>query len=180
MDGGTKLAKHWAIWGEGQRTLLWKHSKAGGDVFRLNPEDGDMQDTLIYSTLAALFLASPVILATIVALAKPAPVLAWVDEFDTWVLNIHPTYHGKTGYAKRVFCKPVLWAFEKIVLWTQEIKNDFVRCGVRIASYMYVGGTVFGATAYVAIIAITVVLAIAAVIAGVFLVLLILGAILRE
>lgn len=139
-----------------------------------------MQDTQIHLMLAILFLASPAIAAAIVALAKPRPVATWVDEFDTWVVNIHPTYHGKTGYVKKVFYKPVLWAFEKIVLWTQKIKNDFVRCGVRIASYMYVGGTVFGATAYLAIIAITVVLAIVAVIAGVLLVLLILGAILRE
>jgi len=138
-----------------------------------------MQEALIQPTLAILFLASPAILAAIVALAKPQPVLAWVDAFDTWVINTHPAYCGKTGYVKKVFCKPVLWGFQKIVLWTQKIKNNFVRCGVRIASYMYVGASVFGVTTYLAVIAITVVLTIAAFIAAVFLVLLILGAILR-
>ena len=38
----------------------------------------NMQETLIQQTLPILFLAWPAILATIVALAKPQPVLAWV------------------------------------------------------------------------------------------------------
>lgn len=138
-----------------------------------------MQETLIQPTLAILFLASPAILAAIVALAKPLRVLTWVGSFDTWVIDTYPAHHGKTGYVKTVFCKPILWCFQQIVLWTQEIKDNFVRCGVRIASYMYVAAAVLGVMSYLAFIAITVVLTIVVFIFAVFLVLLILGAIFR-
>jgi hypothetical protein len=91
-------------------------------------------------------------------------------------MTTQPTCVGKTGYIKTIFYKPILWAFHKIVLCTQNIKDNFVRCGVRVASYLYVAAIFFGVMMYLVILAVMTVLMIVAIIIGLFLALLVLGA----
>ncbi len=128
--------------------------------------------------LSVLFLATPAGFAAYVAFAKPQPILGWVGAFDLWIRTTQPTYRGKAGYIKKIFCQPVLWAFKKIELWTQNIQDNFVRCGVRAASYLYIGAILFGAIAYLTFLVVMSLFIIIAVIIGLFFALALLGALL--
>ena len=105
---------------------------------------GLLPETLILTTgflrvdlIGLNILYLPLLLGLTVSVAKPASAVSWVDRLNNWLIRKKGQVAERSGYISRFFLKPLLWGLTKIMMWTEHIDNQFLRCGVRITSYLY-------------------------------------------
>lgn len=83
------------------------------------------------------FFSFPILLGTIVALAKPIAVVNWTNRFGQWAINKRTSHSERSSSFSKFVLHPFFWCLAKIEQWTGHIKSEFVRSGVRVGAYMY-------------------------------------------
>ena len=85
-----------------------------------------------------LILGSPLFAGSVVYFGKLQPVVSGTERFNGWLVRKRSEISGKSGYFDRFLAKPLLWCLTKVMQWTDKIEDQFLRCGVRVTSYLYV------------------------------------------
>jgi hypothetical protein len=123
-----------------------------------------------------LFFSFPMIIGAVVTLAKIEKVVSWIDAFNAWVARKRARAIEKGGRINKYFIRPLLWGLVKIMGWTEQIDNKFLRTGVRVTSYLYFTAIML----YLAFIATIVIAIIILTVLAIWLALWIIGGILSE
>lgn len=88
--------------------------------------------------LEFVLLLSPVILGSIIAMVNDKKVASFDSRFEDWLITKKNSLVGKRGKFSRFFLKPLVSSLVLITSWTQNVKNNGIRSGIRLASYLYI------------------------------------------
>lgn len=111
-----------------------------------------------------MFFTSPLIAGGIVALSRPVGVARYLGRFHNWLWlssNKQVQDAGKKGFFRKYIVRPINGSLLSMARWTQGIENEFIRCGVRIASYIYSLAIFFALLALAVYVVVSVVIIIA-------------------
>lgn len=114
-----------------------------------------------------MFFISPLIAGGIVALSRPVGVIRYLGRFHNWLWfssNKQGQAAGKRGFFRKYIVRPINGSLLSMAEWTQGIENEFIRCGVRIASYTYFLALFFALLAFAVYVVVSVVIIVAMVI----------------
>jgi hypothetical protein len=98
--------------------------------------------------IEGVLLALPLTAGGVVALAKPHSVIRWLATFESWTSTKHSLALTKQGFS-RWLVRPYLGGLQRINGWTNRVEDESMRCGVRIASYLYFS-LIFGLAVFLA------------------------------
>lgn len=87
--------------------------------------------------IEGVLLALPLTVGGVVALAKPDPVVRWLSTFESWTRAKHSRALTRQGRFSRWLVRPYLGGLQRIDSWTSRVDDESMRCGVRIAAYLY-------------------------------------------
>jgi tetratricopeptide (TPR) repeat protein len=90
------------------------------------------------SGLVFVLLYLPVLLAAILVVAKAITLVSLSDRLDNWLTDTKKHVDERSDLISEFISKPYLLVVGKIMEWSQGIEDQFVRSGVRIASYVLV------------------------------------------
>lgn len=108
-----------------------------------------------------MFFTSPLIAGGIVALSRPVGVARYLGRFHNWLWlssNKQVQDAGKKGFFRKYIVRPINGSLLSMARWTQGIENEFIRCGVRIASYIYSLAIFFALLAFAVYVVVSVVI----------------------
>ena len=108
--------------------------------------------------IVGVVLLFPLAAGVTVALARPSWALDWVAGFERWVTGKRSAIAGQDTVLARYLTRPSLGGLAKIRDWTEGVADEFARCGVRTASYLYFS-SIAGLVVYFAAVAVVVVVA---------------------
>lgn len=114
----------------------------------------------LQKSLALLLLVCPLLLGSCVWLLKPASAITRMDACNGWLLEKKLGASTRTGFFARYWGRPVFWSAGLLIKGTEKIPDPFLRCGTRLAAYIYFTAFTIVATLVAAYVAITIVLAI--------------------
>ncbi|MBC7942744.1 MAG: hypothetical protein H7Z19_23825, partial [Chitinophagaceae bacterium] len=117
-------------------------------------------------------LAFPIAAAAPIAFFKSSVAVSISNKTGEWIGLRQARARDKTGFFAEFFLRPVLWCFQKLFAITASIESPFMQAGVRIATWLYLAGVILFLIYWVTVI----VIAIAIVVAGFWL----LGALLGQ
>ena len=92
--------------------------------------------------MISLLWASPLIASALVFFAKPIVFLAYFAGFDRWLLARKEKAAARDTFFNTFVSGPVYWGYAKLIDWTGGIGDDFLRCAVKLAAYLYFLGIV--------------------------------------
>ena len=104
-----------------------------------------------------LFFGLPLMAGLVIALARPQPVIAWMDHALVACARRRDKATAKDTVPSRWFFRPLYSGLCLVATWTRGIRDPYLRCGVALALQIYLIYT----SLVVAYIAIGVVIAIA-------------------
>jgi hypothetical protein len=118
----------------------------------------------LHPAIAMLILAFPFLIGTSVWLIKPVSALTRMDAWNNWLLHRREKASSSAGFFGRYWGRPVFGLSELLVRWTEQIGDPFLRCGTRVAVFIYVAAFVLIATLLLAYLAVVIVVAIVAIV----------------
>ena len=92
--------------------------------------------------IISLLWASPLVASALVYFAKPTVLLAYFAGFDRWLLERKEKAAARDTFFNNFVSGPVYWGYAKLINWTGGIGDDFLRCAVKLAAYLYFLGIV--------------------------------------
>jgi hypothetical protein len=90
-----------------------------------------------FGGVLVFLLVFPLVVGTVVALARPGTAPQWVRRFEQWVEARTAAAAGKESRIARYGARPCLAGFGRIRTWTDWIADEHTRCGARAAGYLY-------------------------------------------
>ena len=112
------------------------------------------RDLKIIPTLLLLFF--PLILGEFIFLYRPEKPVSWAEGFRGWVARKRAANFGRHGLVRRWFLRPLFFCLIQTMQWTQDIKDPYLRTGVRVSASLYVIGLI----TYIAVTIVFIVIAI--------------------
>jgi hypothetical protein len=152
----------------------WVHSQYTA-VSAPTPAETAARGGAMPPVLLILLGVLPVLLGSAVWLMKPGSALARMEAWNGWVLRKKEKAQADTGFLSKYWLRPILWTAELLIRWTEKIPDPFLRCGTRIAAYLYFAFAVVAGTLIFAYIAFAVVVAIIMVFVTIWILLKVLG-----
>jgi len=144
----------------------WVHSSYTTAVAALPAEPPQLttQLTFVQGAIALLLLAAPLLIGVGVWLLKPASALTRMDAWNRWLLSRKDKASSSSGFFAKYWGRPVLGLAGLLIRWTEGISDPFLRCGIRIAAFLYFAAFVLLATFLLAYMAVVIVVMIVAII----------------
>ena len=87
-----------------------------------------------------VLLFSPVIIGIIISLLNNPTIDSKVDKFQNWLSHRKQKITPSSGKLNRFLTRPFLWIALKIKEWTDNIKHNGFKSGLRVTLYIYLGG----------------------------------------
>jgi hypothetical protein len=103
-------------------------------------------------------MSVPLVVGIVVSVARPEVAPRWVGGLERWVAAKRAAMQSKRGYLSRWLVRPWLGGLDGIRLWTEGIKDEYTRYGVRAASYLYFSSFVAVAAYFAFIVTVVVIL----------------------
>jgi hypothetical protein len=91
----------------------------------------------ISTLITLIILGFPAIIGAAVYFFKYDKAVSWVESVNDWFLRKKESVSQKSGGVSRWFFRPVLWVLAKIMEWTEQTQDQYLRTAIRIASYLY-------------------------------------------
>jgi hypothetical protein len=107
-------------------------------------------------------LIFPIAAGALVTMFKSSTAVSASNKVGQWIGSRQERATEKTGLFADFFLRPVLWCFQKLFAITASIASPFLQAGVRIATWLYLVGAILFLIYWVTVI----VLAIAMLVAG--------------
>lgn len=88
--------------------------------------------------LEMLIIFSPVILGCVLAILNSDKITNYDERLANWFRDKKKNLSAEKGKFSRFFLKLLIFSLVLITSWTQNVKNNGIRSGIRLASYLYI------------------------------------------